>query len=154
MRHDCFGVAGNRNRNRRCRFGNYGCGSWPYVSNCHISITSSTTKTSACHSCWISRRVGICGLRLYQELSHLHIASRFGQGGVAFFPFINGQIIDKAGINSMMPYTLGLAIAATVIWILVPSPVPIFEFISKWKSNRSQKAKDSLTVDKENSIIA
>ncbi|GAB5588294.1 hypothetical protein Unana1_03194 [Umbelopsis nana] len=84
---------------------------------------------------------------------HLHATAvgflvGFGQGGVAFFPFINGQVIDKAGIKGMMPYELGVGIATAIIWILVPSPVPMFSFLSRLNVTRLGKKNSSLPVDK------
>lgn len=79
---------------------------------------------------------------------------RFGSAGVAFFPFINGQVVDKAGINSMMPYTLGLSIAGTIMWIVVPSAVPVFGVLSKLTFKRSKTVEESLPPDQENSTIA
>jgi hypothetical protein len=78
----------------------------------------------------------------------------FGQGGVAFFPFINGQIIDKAGISSMMPYTLGLSVACAMIWAILPSPEPTFKFIQKWRQRRQDSEKESADLDQENKTIA
>lgn len=72
---------------------------------------------------------------------------------MAFFPFINGQLIDKAGITSMLPYTLGLGIATTIIWILVPSPVPMFGFLSKSQKEHSEDVRP-LPVDQEGSTTA
>jgi hypothetical protein len=78
--------------------------------------------------------------------------SSFGQGGVAFFPFINGQIVDVAGISSMMPYTLGLAGLCSIIWIILPSPAPAFAFIAKWRQRGIEKTEQS--SEKETITIA
>jgi hypothetical protein len=40
--------------------------------------------------------------------------NRFGQAGAASFPFFSGQVIDKAGAASIMPYTFGLAIVMLI----------------------------------------
>jgi hypothetical protein len=47
--------------------------------------------------------------------------NRFGQAGAASFPFFSGQVIDKAGAASIMPYTFGLAIVMLISWVLVPT---------------------------------
>ncbi|KAI8582758.1 hypothetical protein K450DRAFT_269109 [Umbelopsis ramanniana AG] len=70
----------------------------------------------------------------YLHATAIGFIAAFGQGGVAFFPFINGQIIDKAGIGAMMPYTLGLSLAATIIWIMLPVKTPSYDIIiNAWK---------------------
>ncbi|KAI9290224.1 major facilitator superfamily domain-containing protein [Umbelopsis sp. AD052] len=70
----------------------------------------------------------------YMHATAIGFIAAFGQGGVAFFPFINGQIIDKAGINAMMPYTLGLSLAATIIWIMLPTKTASYDIIvNAWK---------------------
>lgn len=71
----------------------------------------------------------------------------FGQGGVAFFPFINGQIIDKAGINAMMPYTLGLSAGATIMWIMLPTKTRSYDIlVNLWK--KIVNSKDELETPK------
>ncbi|GAB5588985.1 hypothetical protein Unana1_03885 [Umbelopsis nana] len=60
----------------------------------------------------------------------------FGQGGAAFFPFISGQIIDKAGVPNIMPYTLGLAIVMYISWLFIPTPQSTFAIFTKLKRSR------------------
>jgi hypothetical protein len=81
---------------------------------------------------------------------YLYVCS-FGQGGVAFFPFINGQIIDKAGIGAMMPYTLGLSVAATIIWIMLPTETPSYDiFTNLWK--KSVRSEDEPVAPKSEEV--
>jgi hypothetical protein len=75
----------------------------------------------------------------------------FGQGGVAFFPFINGQIIDKAGIGAMMPYTLGLSAAATIVWVFLPTKTRSYDIIvNLWKkiTKREEEPKAQIAEEK------
>ncbi|KAH8553344.1 major facilitator superfamily domain-containing protein [Umbelopsis sp. PMI_123] len=87
---------------------------------------------------------------------HLHataigFVAAFGQGGVAFFPFINGQIIDKAGIGAMMPYTLGLSAAATIVWVFLPTKTRSYDIIvNLWKkiTKREEEPKAQIAEEK------
>lgn len=150
-----FDMAGNFNWSRHCRFSHNGICLWSHVSNCHILFASNFTKALACDRCRLSCCVSACEpFKLLNEGFNLRLMNcRFAQGGVAFFPFINGQLIDKAGITSMLPYTLGLGIATTIIWILVPSPVPMFGFLSKSQKEHSEDVRP-LPVDQEGSTTA
>ncbi|CAO3690643.1 unnamed protein product [Umbelopsis ramanniana] len=76
----------------------------------------------------------------YMHATAIGFIAAFGQGGVAFFPFINGQIIDKAGITAMMPYTLGLSVGATIMWIMLPTKTRSYDIlVNLWKKMVNSK---------------
>lgn len=67
------------------------------------------------------------------------LSNRFGQAGAAFFPFFSGQVIDKAGVASIMPYTFGLAIVMLISWVLVPTTGATFAFFYRFGFKRWKK---------------